>query len=99
MLDKANQLADLNISYPFRSWMVLALLRLAPKQWAEHLKEMGHRFPNTEAEYRRLQESIVRERTLETEVGSLGGPGYQQHRAHYVNLGSKTKSPSHCSCA
>ena len=87
MLDKANQLANLNISYPFRARMVLALPRLPPRKWAEHLKEMGHRFPNTADEYRRMQEGIVREKTLETEVGTLGGPGRSNHQAHFVGLG------------
>ena len=87
MLDKANQLANWNISYPFRAWMVLVLLRLPPRKWAEHLKEMGHRFPNTADEYRRMQEGIVREKTLETEVGTLGGPGRSNHQAHFVGLG------------
>ena len=45
MLDRANALANLHISYPLRSWKLLALLRLAPKKWAEYLKDLGHAFP------------------------------------------------------
>ena len=72
MLDRANSLAELGISYPFRAWMLLSLLRLAPKKWSEYLKEMGHRFPRSEDEYNLMKDSIVRERTLEAQVGSLG---------------------------
>ena len=75
MLEKANDMADLAISYPFRAWMLLSLLRISPKKWADYLKEMGHRFPRTEQQYKLMQENIVRERTLETQVGQLGGGG------------------------
>ena len=34
-LDRANRDAELGISYPFRSWMLLSLLQLPPKQWSE----------------------------------------------------------------
>ena len=68
MLDRANELVELGISFQFRSWMLLALLRLNPKQWSEYLKDMGHRFPRDESEYRALQAHIVREKTLETQV-------------------------------
>jgi len=71
MLEKANALANLDISYPLRAWMVLALLRLPPKKWSEYLKDMGHRFPKTPDEYRTMQEAIIRERTLENQVGVL----------------------------
>ena len=72
VLDKANTLAELGISYPFRSWMILSLLRLAPKKWADYLKEMGHKFPRDAEQYRAMQDLIVREKTLETRVGTLG---------------------------
>ena len=45
MLQSANDLADLAISYPFRAWMLLSLMRLPARKWSEYLKEMGHRFP------------------------------------------------------
>ena len=51
--------------------MLLALLRLHPKKWSEYLKDMGHRFPRNPDEYQIMQEAIVRERTLETQVGTL----------------------------
>ena len=73
MLDRANKLANLGISYPFRSWMLLSLLRLAPKKWAEYLKEMGHRFPRTQLEYVSMQQAMIREKTLENQVGQLSG--------------------------
>ena len=73
MLERANQLADLDISFPFRAWMLLALMRLPPRKWAEYLKDMGHRFPKTHGEYLLMQQAIIRERTLEQQVGTLGG--------------------------
>ena len=80
-LDRANTLANLDISFPFRSWMLLALLRLPPKKWPEYLKDMGHRFPRDADEYQAMKDFIVREKTLETQVGTLSsgasgkGPG------------------------
>jgi hypothetical protein len=71
MLDRANNLAELGISFPFRSWMLLSLLRLPGKKWAEYLKDMGHRFPRTQIQYQQMQTEIVRERTLIENVQSL----------------------------
>ena len=79
MLDRANRLADLAISYPFRSWMLLSLLRLPAKKWAEYLKDMGHKFPRDGDQYRTMQELIVREKTLEVQVGSLGAVSTPAH--------------------
>ena len=53
----------------------MALLRLPPKKWTEYLKEMGHRFPKTALEYKTMQDAIVREKTLESQVGSLSNQG------------------------
>ena len=93
MLDRANQLANLDISYPFRAWMLLALLRLPPKKWAEYLKDMGHRFPDNLADYRRLQEAIVRERSLENQVGQLHvGEGGTTQTAPGVHLTTEQES-------
>ena len=77
MLDKANQLCELQISYSFRTWMIMALLRFTPRKWVELLKDMGHRFPRNHEEYKSLQNAIVREKSLEYQVGALsrGGSG------------------------
>ena len=77
MLDKANQLCELNISFAFRTWMIMALLRLPPRKWVELLKDMQHRFPRNHEEYKSLQNTIVREKSLEYQVGALsrGGSG------------------------
>ena len=72
MLDRANKLAELGITWQFKAWMILALLRLPPRKWADYLKEMGHRFPRTEAEYQAMQQAIIRERVFMTDVGQLG---------------------------
>ena len=74
MLDRANLLAELGISYPFRSWMLLSLLRLSGKKWADYLKELGHHFPRTLAEYQKMQQDIIRERTLIENVHTLHEP-------------------------
>ena len=41
MLDRANELADLDISFPFRTWMLLSRLRLPPNTWSDNSKSMG----------------------------------------------------------
>lgn len=73
MLDRANSQAELGISFPFRTWMLLSLLRLPPKKWSEYLKDLGHRLPRNEQEYQHLQSAIVRENTLEQNVGDMRG--------------------------
>jgi len=92
MLERANNQAELGISYPFRAWMLLSLLRLSPKKWSEYLKDMGHRFPRTEEEYRRMQEAIVREKTLENQVGTLGQASNQPN-THGGNTFLSTEEP------
>ena len=71
MLDKANRLANLGISYPFRTWMILSVLRTPPKKWAELLKEIGRRFPRDQAEYTTIQQILTRDHAIETNVASL----------------------------
>ena len=83
MLTKANDLAELAISFPFRSWMLLSLMRLPAKKWSEYLKEMSHRFPRDADEYRLMQDSIVREKMLEAQVGMM-----------HLDRSSHTTSPS-----
>ena len=39
--ERAQNSANLGISYPFRAWMVLALLRLEPHKWGEYLREIA----------------------------------------------------------
>ena len=89
MLDKANALANLGISFQFRSWMVLALLRLPPTKWAVYLKDMGHRFPRNEEEYRLMQQAIIRERVFVDDVGQLtaqaGGADRKAHPVGFVD--------------
>ena len=63
MLQKADAIAELQISYPFKSWMLLSLLRLPSKRWTELLKDMSHRFPRTQEQYKELQRMILREKS------------------------------------
>jgi len=81
MLQRADALAELQISYPFRSWMLFSVLRLPTRKWADLLKELQHHFPRNEQEYKELQAMILREKALETQVHNLsitdrrgGGP-------------------------
>ena len=68
MLQKADQLAELQISWPFKSWMLLTLLRLPARKWTELLKDMDHHFPRTEEQYQELQQMILREKALEAQI-------------------------------
>lgn len=72
MLSNANGAAEFNISYRFRTCMLLALLRMSPRWWTEHPKEMNHRFPRTADEYRALQQLIIREATLTEHICNFG---------------------------
>ncbi len=65
--------------------MLLSLLRLPTKKWAEYVKAMGHRFPKNESEYSDMKLTIVRERALEQQVGDLTiiGDGRSQGPRHY----------------
>ena len=75
MLERENTLADLGISYPLRAWMLLSLLRLIPKKRSEYLEDMGHNFPRTLEDHQEMKDNIVREKTLESSVGSVGHDG------------------------
>ena len=76
-LDMANRDAELGISFPFRSWMLLSLLQLPPKAWSEYLRDMNHRFPRNHVEYELLKRRILRERCLEGTIGKLrAGTGH-----------------------
>ena len=79
MLAKADSVAELQISWPFKAWMLMSLLRLPTRKWSSLLKDMNHHFPRTEAQYKELQNMILRERALETQVlqpGSSAGNTY-----------------------
>ena len=51
MLDRANELAELDISFPFRTWMVLSLLRLQPRKWSEYGRHPETRSGNLDENY------------------------------------------------
>ena len=75
MLQKADQIAELQISWPFKSWMLLSLLRLPARKWTELLKDMSHHFPRTEQQYKELQRMILREKALESQSLEMTAPG------------------------
>ena len=72
LLRRANNAMELGISYPFRSWMLLSLLKLSANQWRDILKELGRRFPRDEATYKQMQQILIRERELMNVVGYMG---------------------------
>ena len=65
MLDKANRTAQLDLSWSFRAWILLSVLRLQPKKWADLLDKLGHRFPHTQQEFQHLCQILLREHNLE----------------------------------
>ena len=75
MLDKANSIANLGISFQFRTWMLLSLLRLLPKKWSELLKECGRRLPRDEPEYQLVKSVLIREKAIEDNVKVLHRSG------------------------
>ena len=76
-LDRANRDAELGISFPFPSWMLLSLLQLPPKAWSEYRRDLNHRFSRNQIEYELLKRRIPRERSLEGTIGKLrAGTGH-----------------------
>ena len=70
-LDEADEQAELQISYPFKSWMLLSLLRLPTRKWSELLKDMSHHFPRNLAQYQELQQMLLREKALDVTIYDL----------------------------
>ena len=68
MLGEANGVARLGLSITFQSWMLLSLLQLIPKKWAELLKGLHHRLPANRVEHLDLQQAILREKVLENSI-------------------------------
>jgi len=77
VLERANKVSQLGLSYQFRTWMLLSLLRLHPKRWAEILKECGRKLPTTQAEYNQVKSILDRDSAIESTVRNLqkGGHG------------------------
>ena len=61
LLTRAEQTANLQLSYSFRSWILLSILRLPAKRWSELLEKLGHSFPRDEAQYRQLEQFLLRD--------------------------------------
>ena len=75
--------------------MLLSLLQLSPRKWAESLKDFGHRLPRNRVEHVDLQKAILRERVLEGSVldrrqGAQHIPGF---RCHFTIDGSSEPRP------
>ena len=72
LLLRANRTMELGISYPFRTWMLMSLLKLSATQWRETLKECGRQFPRDETSYQNLKNILTRDRELQAVVGYMG---------------------------
>eukprot|EP00971_Amphidinium_carterae_P267164 5299901-Amphidinium_carterae.1 len=79
LLNRADQMANLQISWSFRSWILFTVLRLSAKKWADLLERIGHRFPRTEAEYRQLEMLLQRETVLHETLSTLNHLQHNQH--------------------
>ena len=71
MLEEANRVAELELSFTFRFWMFLSPLQLPAKMWRELLKDMHQRLPRNRREYVELQQAILREKVLENSTFDL----------------------------
>eukprot|EP00971_Amphidinium_carterae_P338489 6475850-Amphidinium_carterae.2 len=71
LLTRADDLANLQISWAFRSWILFSVLRLSAKRWAELLERLGHRFPRNEQQYRQLELMLQRETVLHETLSTL----------------------------
>ena len=92
LLDRANTVANLNIEWPFRSWMLMSILRLPAKKWTELLKEAGHVLPRTEAAYTQMKQVLCRERALESTIATMHSKHATPTGQHYL-VGDDDKMP------
>ncbi|CAK0844127.1 unnamed protein product [Prorocentrum cordatum] len=75
LLDRANQLAELAISAPFRTWMPLSLPSLPARKWAEILRECDRGPPGAEQECQPVKAGLLRGRAIEKNVSPFGPGG------------------------
>ena len=100
MLEEANAVAGLGLNVTFQSWMLLSLFQLAPRKWADVLKDLCHRLPHDRGEQLTLQRATLRERMLEGSVFDLRGAEIAYLAAVVVTAWQSAKqSLGHCSCA
>eukprot|EP00971_Amphidinium_carterae_P212838 4224233-Amphidinium_carterae.1 len=71
LLQRADQHANLQISWSFKSWILLSVLRLPSKRWMDILEKLGHTFPQNEAAYRHLEQLLIRENVLDSTLREL----------------------------
>ena len=51
--------------------MLLSVLRLTPKKWADLLKDNDHKMPTDAAEFTKVKKALARERIFEEQVFDL----------------------------
>ena len=93
LLDKANQQTNLGIAYPFRAWMLLSLLRLPSKRWAEVLKECNRRLPQNAAEYQEVKAKLLRDEAIEKNVHTFHGKSHHDGGGHAGLLFAEEQEP------
>eukprot|EP00971_Amphidinium_carterae_P046832 922749-Amphidinium_carterae.1 len=88
LLERANTHANLQISWSFKAWILLSVLRLPTKRWMEILEKLGHAFPHDEQGYRQMEQMLIREHVLDSTLRELShvrgfgsaGPDHAQQR-------------------
>ena len=77
MIHAAANGSGLAFSWQMRAWMLLSILRLPAKRWAEVLKDNDHVLPHTEEQCKNVKKRLLREKILEYTLNALGA---QSHR-------------------
>eukprot|EP00971_Amphidinium_carterae_P074090 1464403-Amphidinium_carterae.1 len=82
LLQRADQHANLQISWSFTAWILLSVLRLPTKRWMDILEKLGHAFPQDEISYRHMEQLLLRENVLDStlrELSHVRGFGGSSH--------------------
>eukprot|EP00971_Amphidinium_carterae_P351093 6491908-Amphidinium_carterae.1 len=83
MMEKANRIAHLDLSWQFKSWIILSILRVPAKKWAEVLEKLNHQFPRSEDEFTQLKQYLLREHKLEDTLRLIGGQSMHGQQSYY----------------
>ena len=98
MINAAAEGRGLAFSWQMRACMFLCILRLPDKRWADVSKDNNHVLPHTEEQYKEVKKRLLREKTLEYTLHSLGS---QSHRTPGGSCNFWPVKPGlcHCICA
>ena len=70
-LSSAKNIAKMDFSYEFRTWVHLSGLRLSPTTWRTIVKDIGHRMAADEDKFFEVRQALIRERVLGNQVFDL----------------------------